>query len=94
MPDYVDQTEPTDQDPDSIGCGMAFLSCLMSLGQTLSAIAQAMVSLGDSGTLAQVYGQLTGDATGNAWQKFLAAVEALSGGVTSDDPFGHACQAG
>ncbi|HQU43680.1 MAG TPA: hypothetical protein PK867_12765, partial [Pirellulales bacterium] len=35
MPDYVDQTEPTDQDPDSIGCGMAFLSCLMSLGQTL-----------------------------------------------------------
>jgi hypothetical protein len=32
MQDYVDQTDPTDQNPDSTGCGMAFLSWLMSQG--------------------------------------------------------------
>ena len=30
MPDWVDRTEHTDQDPDSTGCGMAFLSWLIS----------------------------------------------------------------
>src|SRR5579863_7269947 len=40
MPDYVDQTEPTDQDGDSIGCGMAFLSWLLSQGYTLAQIAR------------------------------------------------------
>ena len=28
MPDYVNQTDPTDQDADSTGCGMAFISWL------------------------------------------------------------------
>jgi hypothetical protein len=87
MPDWVDQTEQTDQDPDSTGCGMAFLSWLMSQGHTLSEVAQAMVSLGDNGTLAELYAQETGDAAGNAWGKFSSAVNALPGGVTSDDPF-------
>ena len=90
MPDYVDQTDPTDQNPDSTGCGMAFVSWLMSQGHALDTIAQAMVSLGDSGTLAQLYQNVTGDSASNAWSAFLAAVQALPGGVTSDDPFGGA----
>ena len=88
MPNWVDQTENTDQDADSIGCGMAFLSWLMSTGHGLNKIAPAMVALGDSGTLAQLYANLTSDAASNAWSKFQAAVQALPNGVTSDDPFG------
>jgi hypothetical protein len=88
MPNYVDQTAPTDQDADSTGCGMAFLSWLISRGYTLNTIAPAMVALRDQGTLAQLYGQLTGDVSSKAWPTFLAAVQALPGGVTNDDPFG------
>jgi hypothetical protein len=93
MPDWVDQTEHTDQDADSIGCGMAFISWLLSQGHHLSEIAQAMVALGDSGTLAALYAQLTGDAASNAWSKFQAAVAALPGGITNDDPFNGFSQA-
>jgi hypothetical protein len=92
MQDYVDQTELTDQNPDSTGCGMAFLSWLMSQGQGLDQIAQAMVALGDAGTLAQLYANLTSDDIANAWPAFQAAVQALPNGVTSDDPFGGAAQ--
>ncbi len=88
MKNYVDETDPTDQNPVSTGCGMAFLSWLMSQGHGLDAIAQAMVALTESGTLAQLYARLTGDAATNAWPSFQAAVQALAGGVTSDDPFG------
>jgi len=91
-PDYVDQTDPTDGNADSTGCGMAFLSWLMSQGHALEQIAPAMVSLGDSGTLAQLYANLTGDSASNAWPNFQAAVQALQNGVTSDDPFGAAVQ--
>lgn len=87
MPNWVDQTAQTDQDADSTGCGMAFLSWLISQGHALPQTAQAMVSLGDSGTLAQLYAQLTGNPAANAWPTFLAAVQALPGGVTTDDPF-------
>lgn len=93
MPNWVDQTEQTDQDAVSTGCGMAFISWLLSQGHNLPQIAQAMVSLGDSGTLAALYAQLTGDAATNAWSKFQAAVQALPGGVTSDDPFNGFSQA-
>jgi hypothetical protein len=88
MPDYVNTTDPTDQNPDSTGCGMAFISWLISLGYGLDKIAPAMVALGDGGTFAQIYAQLTGDSEANAWPKFQDAVQALPGGVTSDDPFG------
>jgi hypothetical protein len=88
MQDYVNQTDPTDGNPDSTGCGMAFLSWLISQGHPLNMIAPAMVSLGDSGTLAQLYASLTGDGAANAWPNFIAAVQALTTGVTSDDPFG------
>lgn len=87
MPNWVDQTDQTDQGADSTGCGMAFLSWLMSQGHTLDTIAPAMVSLGNAGTLAELYAQLTRDAATNAWPNFQAAITALSGGVTSDDPF-------
>jgi hypothetical protein len=88
MPDYVDKTDPTDQNADSTGCGMAFLSWMMSQGYTLAKIAQAMVPLGASGTLAQLYANLTSSPASNAWAAFLAAVQALPNGVTTDDPFG------
>lgn len=63
MPDYVNQTDPTDQHADSTGCGMVFLSWLMHQGHGLDQIAQAMVSLGDTGTLSQLYAKLTSDST-------------------------------
>jgi hypothetical protein len=45
-----------------------------------------MVALGDSGTLAQLYANLTSNAQTDAWPKFQAAVQAL-GPITNDDPF-------
>jgi hypothetical protein len=87
QPDFVNKTDPTDQNPISTGNGMAFISWLMSQGFTLSQIAPAMVSLGNSGTLAQLYAELTGKAASQAFPAFEAAIKALPGGVTSDDPF-------
>jgi len=92
MADYVNQTDPTDQNADSTGCGMAFMSWLMSQGYGLDRIAQTMVSLGDAGTLAQLYAALTSNAASGAFPVFLAAVQALQGGVTTDDPFGGGVQ--
>ena len=93
MPDWVNQTEHTDQDSVSTGCGMAFISWLLSQSHNLSQIAQGMVALGDSGTLATLYARLTGDAASSAWPKFQSAVAALPGGVTTDDPFNGLSQA-
>lgn len=93
MPDWVDQTEPTDQDALSTGCGMAFISWLLSQGHHLNPIAAAMVGLGDSGTLAAMYAQITGDPATNAWSTFHTAAAALPGGVTTDDPFNGRSQA-
>ena len=92
MADWVDQTEDTDQDADSTGCGMAFLSWLTSKGYGLEKIAPAMVSLDDSGTLAQLYGNLTGDNPANAFPNFQSAVQALPGPINSDDPFNGLAQ--
>jgi hypothetical protein len=77
----------------STGCGMAFISWLLSHGHGLDSIAQAMVALTETGTLAQLYAQLTGDVATNALPAFSAAVRGLAGGVTSDDPFGGASAA-
>src|SRR5215467_14380037 len=74
MPDFVNQTDPTDQNPDSIGCGMAFISWLLIQGYDLSKIAQTMVALKDSGTLAELYAQLTSRAVSNAWPQFQDAI--------------------
>ncbi|GAB2555891.1 hypothetical protein [Nocardia heshunensis] len=86
-PDFVNITDPTDRNPISTGCGMAFLSWLLSQGHTLHEAARAMVSLGASGTLAQLYAELTGDSPTNAWDNFSSAVHALPSKITTDDPF-------
>ena len=88
MPDFVNKTENTDQSADSTGCGMAFLSWMISQGQGLEKIAPAMVNLGDSGTLARLFATLTGDSASNAWPKFQDAIKNLPGGIKNDDPFG------
>lgn len=93
MPDFVNQLEKTDQSADSTGCGMAFLSWLISQGHGLEKIAPAMVALGDDGTLALLYGALTSDEPPNAWTKFQDAIRGLPHGVTDDDPFGAMAQA-
>jgi hypothetical protein len=92
-PDFVNRTDATDQNADSTGCGMAFLSWLISQGHGLEQIAPAMVALGDAGTLAELYGTLTSDAPRNAWTKFQTAIQGLPGGVASDDPFAVVAQA-
>jgi hypothetical protein len=92
MPDYVNQTDNTDQSADSTGCGMAFISWMISQGYGLEKIAPTMVNLGDSGTLARMYATLTGSAAGNAWPNFQNAVNNLQNGVTNDDPFNGLAQ--
>src|SRR5579863_8267441 len=87
MANWVDQTENTDQDSDSIGCGMAFLSWMISQSYGLEKIAPAMVNLGNGGTLAELYATLTGDSAGNAWTNFQNAINSLPNGVNNDDPF-------
>jgi hypothetical protein len=71
---------------------MAFISWLISQGYGLEKIAPAMVNLGDGGTLAQLYANLTSDAASNAWPNFQNAIQNLPSGVNSDDPFGGLAQ--
>lgn len=92
MTNWVDQVNPTDQDTDSIGCGMAFISYLLHRGATLPQIAQAMVRLGDAGTLADLYAAIKMGAATDAWTTFKNAISAL-GMLTSDDPFGQVAMA-
>ena len=95
---FVDVTEPTDRDRYSTGCGMVFLSWLMSqhggLGVAdLPAIAQHMVALGDAGTLADLYAALTGKPKAEAWPHFQGAIAGAGGAYKlaqrglADDPF-------
>lgn len=97
MPDWVSKIEDTDQDGTSIGCGMAFLSWLLTLKSaagstvTLPVIAQQMVKDGDNGTLAALYATLTGQPATGAFGAFKTAITALPGGsagINSDDPWG------
>ena len=92
-PDFVNHTDPTDRKSVSTGCGMAFLSWLMSKGFRLDRIAQTMVGLGDTGTLAQLYAQLTSEPAAKALPLFRAAVQSLPHGIVDDDPFGGAAHA-
>lgn len=92
LENYIDVIDPTDQNADSIGCGMAFISYLLHRGATLPQIAQTMVRLGDTGTFADLYSALKMGGDVFAWPTFLAAVQAL-GTITSDDPFGQVAMA-
>lgn len=87
-PDFISKTDPTDRGADSTGCGMAFISWLLSQNIALGTIARGLVALGAKGTFAKLYGALTGNDPKTAWTAFMAAVTSLKGGVTSDDPFG------
>jgi hypothetical protein len=90
MKNFVSHTDPTDQGANSTGCGMAFISWLMSKGYALDKIAQAMVARGTAGTFAQIFQDLGAGKSSTAWKQFKAAVQALPNGVTSDDPFSAA----
>jgi hypothetical protein len=81
MPNWIDHTQGTDTDYPSIGCGMVYLSWMISLGYTLAQITQA-----GGRTLDENYRALTGKST--AWADMMAAVAGIS--ITDDDPFGGA----
>ena len=96
MTDFVNKTDPTDQNPDSTGCGMAFISWLMSQGYSLAQIAPAMVAGADAGTFAQLYSTLTAQPATGALPAFTAAINALPNGpqsIVNDDPFAGATHA-
>ncbi len=86
-PNWIDATEPTDQDGASIGCGIVYLYWMMTQGFAAARITQAG---SPDGTLASNYAALTGRAS--AWSDFIAAVGALSRGIVSDDPWGTAAR--
>ena len=77
-PDWVSQTETTDQDAVSTGCAIVYLYWLRSLGYSIANIVQAA-----GATLSANYTTLTGKTT--AYQDLRAAVSALT--VNSDNPF-------
>jgi hypothetical protein len=69
-PNFVDQTEPTDTDYNSIGCSVLFLNWLrFQLNRTWADIIGA-----GSGTLAGTYKNLTGKST--AWVDFTVTINA------------------
>jgi hypothetical protein len=69
-PNFVDQTEPTDTDYNSIGCSVLFLNWLrFQLNHAWADIIAA-----SSGTLAATYKNLTGKST--AWTDFQAVIDA------------------
>ena len=78
FPDWVTQTEQTDQDAVSTGCSIVYIYWMRSLGYTIPQIVQAA-----GATLSANYQALTGQ--NSAYQDLLAVVSGLS--VTSDNPF-------
>lgn len=79
-PDWVSQTETTDRDYVSIGCGIAYLYWMRQQGFSISQIVQAA-----GNTLADNYKTLTGKTT--AYQDLVAAVKGLNTTITIDNPF-------
>jgi hypothetical protein len=84
-PDWIDATEPTDQDIVSVGCGVVYLYWMLSKGYTAAQITQAGCP---DGTLSSNYGELTGSS--NAWNNFRAALATLNGPIGSDNPWSKA----
>lgn len=86
-PDWVNNTEPTDQNYSSIGCAVLFLNYLhYQLGYAWDAIVQAGGS-----TLAQTYANLTG-TTDDPFPTFASILQArypqgTPSGVTTDNVF-------
>jgi hypothetical protein len=84
-PDWIDATEPTDQDLVSVGCGVVYLYWMLSKGYTAAQIAQAGCP---DGTLSSNYTALTGRAS--AWNSFQTALAALNAPIRSDNPWRNA----
>ena len=80
-PNWIDSDQGSDQDYPSIGCGLVYLSWMLSLGFTPAQITQAGEP---SGTLASNYTALTGKTT--AWADMTAALVGVK--IADDDPFG------
>jgi len=85
-PNFVDQTEPTDRDYNSIGCAVLFLNWLRF---QLNRSWRDIVAAGGA-TLADTYKNLTGQATG--WADFMKIINAhFPGGrqynLGTDNPF-------
>jgi len=93
MPDFVNKTDNSDQNPTSTGCGMAFISWLRSQGYPLNKIGPPMVKAGTGATFAQLYATLTSAPQTQGWPKFLAAAKALPK-IVNDDPFGSSSAVG
>jgi hypothetical protein len=81
-PDWIDATDPTDQDVVSTGCGVVYLYWIQSKGFTPAQITQAGCP---DGTLRSNYAALTGKTS--AWADFGVALAGLSGAIASDDPW-------
>lgn len=81
-PNWIDQTEPTDQNPVSTGCAVGYLYWMQSLGYTWGQIIQAGCP---DGTLASNYKALTGKEGG--WDAFMLAVNQLKGEIVTDNPW-------
>lgn len=85
-PNFVDNTDPTDRNYDSIGCAVLFLNWLR-FQQNYS---WAQIVAGGGATLAETYQSLTGKATG--WVDFAAFMSAQfpvgrQYDLTTDNPF-------
>lgn len=78
-PDWIDRTEPTDQDSVSTGCGVIFCYWMRSRGFDVPELVRA-----GGATLSANYQTLTGKRTG--YQDLLAALSGVT--ITSDNPFG------
>jgi hypothetical protein len=75
--DYISSNTANDQDEDGNGCGLLFLYYLnSSLGFGWDAIARA-----GGATLAQTYGQLSGDDPANAYSAFTNALQPFVDGA-------------
>lgn len=81
-PDWINMTEPTDQNPVSTGCAVGYLYWMQSLGYSWADIIQAGCP---DGSLASNYKALTGKE--GAWDAFMEAVGQLTGPITTDNPW-------
>jgi hypothetical protein len=81
-PNWIDATDPTDQNIVSTGCGVVYLYWMMAKGYSAAQITQA--GCPDT-TLASNYAALTGATT--AWKDFDAALAQRSGAMRTDDPW-------
>src|SRR5258708_39363914 len=77
-PNWIDATEPTDQNGASIGCGIVYLYWMMTQGFAAARITQAG---SPDATLASNYAGLPGRR--RPWSQFITAAGAVSERVVS-----------